>query len=92
MIHPGDRLRFKAGCPGVLSWKTSDAGPLTEVALRPAGGVMGGLNVYNTTLPPARLDAQWLELSFRCGCAAACHCRPTDLCCDAQVYRLQITR
>ncbi len=92
IINVGDRLRFKAGCPGVLSWKTNDARDFNQVELRPAGGVMGGLNIYSTTLPAAEVGTHYLEFSFRCGCAAACRCRPEDLCCDAKHYRVEIQR
>jgi alpha-amylase/alpha-mannosidase (GH57 family) len=89
-ISPRDRLRFKAGCPGVLSWSVDDSGVSHEIALTPSGGVMAGLNIYTATLGPFDEGARSIELQFQCGCRPVCHCRPEDLCCNDQPYRVLI--
>lgn len=91
-ISSRDRLRFKAGCPGVLSWNVEGMATRHDVPLTPSGGVMGGLNVFTTTLGPFDESTRCIELQFRCGCVPLCLCRPEDLCCNAHQYRVLIGR
>jgi alpha-amylase/alpha-mannosidase (GH57 family) len=89
-IDPRDRFRFKAGCPGVLTWRIEGSGTVQESPLTPSGGVMAGLNAYTTTLGPFPDNVPAIEFSFKCGCFPICHCQPGDLCCDARSYRVLI--
>jgi len=85
-----DRLRFKAGCPGVLTWNVEGSGARHETALTPCGGVMAGLNFYTATLGPFDERARSIEFQFQCGCRPVCRCQPEDLCCNAQRYRVLV--
>lgn len=89
-IYRGDRLRFKAGCPGVLTWSTDNWRNVQSIDLRPSGGVMAGVNVHTATLPPFDASVGAVEFSFQCGCAPVCHCKPDDLCCDQRRYRVAV--
>jgi alpha-amylase/alpha-mannosidase (GH57 family) len=89
-LLPGDRLRFRAGCPGVLTWRTGDSEAVHETDLRQSTGVMAGLNVYTTTLGPFDQEAGSIEFQFQCGCTPVCHCLPDDLCCNRVRYRVLI--
>ena len=89
-IGQGDRLRFKAGCPGVLVWSVDGWRSAQETALRPSGGVMAGLNVYAMTFPPFGPSVRGVEFFLKCGCAPACRCAPEDPCCDRRRYRVFI--
>jgi len=89
-ISRHDRLRIKAGCPGLLSWSTNGWKDVQKTALSPSGGVMAGLNVYTTTLGPFAEAAHVLEFFFECQCAPICHCAPDDLCCDRRHYTIRI--
>ncbi|CAN5750922.1 hypothetical protein BH09VER1_BH09VER1_12100 [soil metagenome] len=89
-ISRHDRLRIKAGCPGLLSWSTNGWKDVQKIALSPSGGVMAGLNTYTTTLGPFDEAAHALEFSFECQCAPVCHCAPDDLCCNRHRYIVAI--
>ncbi len=89
-ISPRDRLRFKAGCPGVLKWRVRSEGDFRELALVPSGGVMAGQNNYTATLGPFNDADRRVEFRFHCGCVPVCHCRPDDLCCDGRPYTVVI--
>ncbi len=89
-LFPGDLFRFRAGCPGVLTWCTGDSAVMRETALRQSGGVMAGLNVYTATLGPFDENAVYVEFRFQCGCTPICHCAPGDLCCKGEQYRVLV--
>ncbi|MCG3147763.1 MAG: hypothetical protein PCFJNLEI_01204 [Verrucomicrobiae bacterium] len=90
--QPGDRLRFKSGCPGVLSWGVNDWQEVEEIELTPVGGVMAGQNVYSVTLRPFGDAVYNVQLQFKCRCAPVCHCAPDDLCCNQRQYQLRVAR
>jgi alpha-amylase/alpha-mannosidase (GH57 family) len=91
-IQPGDRLRFKTGCPGVLIWGVNDWQEVEEIELEPSGGVMAGKNIYSVTLPSAGDTVHSIELQFHCRCEPVCHCAPDDLCCNGRKYQVLIQR
>jgi hypothetical protein len=47
-----DRLRSKAGCPGLLVWSINDWKDARETVLSASGGMMPGLNVFTARLGP----------------------------------------
>jgi len=85
-ISPRDRLRFKAGCPGLLVWSVNDWKNASETVLSASGGVMAGLNTYTATLGPFDEAVRSIAFLFKCRCAPDCRCAPEDLCCDERHY------
>jgi hypothetical protein len=85
-----DRLRFKAGCPGLLIWSVNDWKAAHETVLTTSGGVMAGLNTYTTTLGPFDEAVRSIEFLFKCRCEPVCRCAPEDLCCDERHYEIRI--
>ncbi len=85
-IQPGDRLRIRTNCPGMLTWWI-DGGEIHEAELTPVGGVMAGVRRYQLTLDPAPLGAKELRFRFRCthpGCPGG------DICCSPHVRTVKI--
>jgi alpha-amylase/alpha-mannosidase (GH57 family) len=89
-LAPGDLFCFRAGCPGVLVWRTDSSATWTEATLRQSGGAMAGLNVFTVTLGPFDEHSGCLEFHFRCGCNPFCGCQPDDLCCNGGHYKVLI--
>ena len=89
-ISPLDRLRFKAGCTGTLTWSVKGAAARQEIVLTPSGGVMAGLNSYSAIIGPFGEHDRAIEFQFFCGCSLACHCKAEDLCCNGEIYTVQI--
>ena len=89
-ISKHDRLRFKVGCPGLLTWSVDGRKEVKKTTLSPSGGVMAGLNIYTATLGPFDETAHSVEFFFTCQCAPVCHCAPDDLCCDQRRYTVCI--
>ena len=67
-----DQLRIQVGSPGIITWWYQGK-PKTvhEVALRPFGGAMAGLNVYTATLGPFKPEETGIEFRFSGACAPA---------------------
>jgi hypothetical protein len=91
-ISPRDRLRFKAGCPGLLVWSVNGWEDARETVLSPSGGVMAGLNTYTVTLGPFDEAVHSIEFLFKCRCEPICRCAREDLCCDERRYTVRIKR
>jgi len=91
-ISSRDRLRFKAGCPGLLTWSVNDWKDVCETVLNASGGVMAGLNSYTASLGPFDEAVRSVEFLFKCRCKPVCDCAPEDLCCDGRRYTVLIER
>jgi alpha-amylase/alpha-mannosidase (GH57 family) len=89
-ISKHDRLRFKVGCPGLLTWSVDGWKDVKKTTLSPSGGVMAGLNIYTATLGPFDETAHRVEFFFKCQCTPVCHCAADDLCCDQRRYTIRI--
>jgi len=90
-ISRHDRLRFKTGCPGLLSWSINERTEIENVALSPSGGVMAGLNIHTATLGPFDQGVHSVTFFFKCQCEPVCHCAPDDLCCNERRYTVRIS-
>lgn len=91
-IQPGDRLRFKSNCPGLLTWGLNGWQKVLEAELRPVGGVMAGKNFYSTTLGPFDDTVHVIEFRFEGHCPPGCSCQPDDLCRKGDEYKIQVGR
>ena len=89
-ISQHDRLRFKVGCPGLLTWSVDGWKEVKKTTLLPSGGVVAGLNIYAATLGPYDETTHSVEFFFTCQCAPVCRCAPDDLCCDQRHYTVRI--
>jgi alpha-amylase/alpha-mannosidase (GH57 family) len=89
-LFPGDLFRFRAGCPGVLTWRTGTSPIWRETPLRQSGGAMAGLNVFTSTLGPFDRQIDYLEFHFHCGCSPSCPCQPENLCRNGTHYKVLV--
>lgn len=76
-LQPGDRLRVRTNCPGILTWWLDD-GQAHEAALLPVGGVMAGTSRHQLTLDPLPPETRIVNLRFRC---TEPGCLGHDICC-----------
>lgn len=87
-IQPGDRLTIRTNCPGVLTWRINDEPPQVS-PLRPAGGVMAGVQRHHVTLGPFPERVQDVHFRFRCTHRG---CDGRQACCRSAEYAVRVTR
>ena len=85
-IQPGDRLRVRTNCPGMLTWWGDEEGA-QEVEMAAVGGVMAGVRRYQSTLGPFPPGTRVVRFRFRCtyrGCSGG------DICCSRTDHMVEI--
>lgn len=87
-IQPGDRLRVRTHCPGLLTWQVDDA-PALSASLTPVGGVMAGTSRHHITLGPFPPDVREVRFRFRC---THPNCDGKGICCRENEHHVTIAR
>ena len=85
-IQPGDRLKIRTNCPGILTWQV-DVGEPQSTPLVPAGGVMAGVQRYALMLGPFAPGLREIRFRFRCTHRI---CDGTNVCCKEDEHHVLI--
>ena len=85
-IQPGDLLRVRTNCSGILTWQVDEREGQTA-EMRPAGGVMASVTRYNLTLGPLSPGSRKIRFQFTCTYKG---CPGQEICCEPKNYTVNI--